>query len=145
MSTKIFAAIKKYLILVIIWLSQNTMIHDSNKLVIGKMKDETTSVVIEEFVGLKPKLYSFLVDDNSKYKRAKFVNRNVLTTISHNEYKDILFNNKCIRHSMNIIQSKDHSIGTYEINKTPLPCFDDKIYIQNNGYDGLALGYYNQL
>ena len=121
------------------------MIHDSNKLVIGKMKDETTSVVIEEFVGLKPKMYSFLVDDNSKYKTAKFVNRNVLTTISHNEYKDILFNNKCIRHSMNIIQSKDHSIGTYEINKTPLPRFDDKIYIQNNGYDGLALGYYNQL
>ena len=25
--------------------------------------------------------------------------------------------------------------------KNLLPCFDDKIYIQNNGYDGLALGY----
>ena len=34
-------------------------------------------------------------------------------------------------------------IGTYEINKTSLSCFDDKIYIQNKGYDGLALGYYN--
>ena len=31
-------------------------------------------------------------------------------------------------------------IGTYEINKISLPCFHDKIYIQNNGYDGLALG-----
>ena len=42
---------------------------------------------------------------------------------------------------MNRIQTKDHSIGTYEINKISLCRFDDKIYIQNNGYDGLALGY----
>ena len=32
----------------------------SNKLVIGKMKNETGGVVIEEFVGLKPKMYLFL-------------------------------------------------------------------------------------
>ena len=59
----------------------------------------------------------------------------------YNEYKDVLLNNKCLRHSMNRIQSKDRRIGTYEINKTSLPSFDDKIYIQNNQYDGLALGY----
>ena len=65
----------------------------------------------------------------------------VVATISHNEYKDVLLNKKCLRHSMNRIQSKDHKIGTYEINKISLSCFDDKIYIQNNGCDGLALGY----
>ena len=42
---------------------------------------------------------------------------------------------------MNRIQSKDHRIETYEINKISLPCFDDNIYRQSNGYDGLALGY----
>ena len=42
---------------------------------------------------------------------------------------------------MKRIQSKVHRIGTSEINKISLPCFDDKIYIQNNGYDGLPLGY----
>ena len=31
------------------------------------------------------------------------------------------------------IQSKNYKIGTYKINKISLPCFDDKIYIQNNG------------
>ena len=41
---------------------------------------------------------------------------------------------------MNIIQSKGHRIGTYEINKKILSCFDNKIYIQNNGYDGLSSG-----
>ena len=42
---------------------------------------------------------------------------------------------------MNMIQSKDQGTVTYEINKISLSCFDDKIYIQNIGYDGLALGY----
>ena len=31
----------------------------SNKFVVGKMKDVTTGVAIEEFVGLKPKMYSY--------------------------------------------------------------------------------------
>ena len=113
---------------------------NSNKLVIGKMKHESGGVAIEEFVGLKPKIYSFLAD-NSEHKKAKSVNKNVVATISHNEYNDVLLNNKCIGQSMNRIQSKDHKIGTYEINKILLFCFDDKIYIRNNGHDRLALGY----
>ena len=104
--------------------------HDNwNKLVIRKLKDETGGVAIEEFIGLKPKIYSLLVD-NSEHKKAKGVNKNVVAAINHNEYKDVLLNNNCIRHSMNRIQSKDDIIGTYEINEISLPCFDDKMYIQ---------------
>ena len=114
---------------------------DLNKLGVGKMTDETAGVATEEIVGLKPKIYSYLVDDNSEHKKAKCVNKNVVATISHYEYKDVLLNKECLRHSMNRIQSKDHSIGTYEINKISLSCSDDQIYIQNNGCDGLALGY----
>ena len=62
------------------------------------MKDETASVVIEEFVGLKPKMYSDLVDDNSQHKKAKGINKNVVAAISHNEYKDVMLNKKCLRH-----------------------------------------------
>ena len=61
--------------------------------------------------------------------------------MNHHEYKDTLLNNTCIRHSMNRIQSEDHRMGTYKINKVSLTCFDDKIYIQNNGYDQLAHGH----
>ena len=43
---------------------------NSNKLVIGRMKDETGGVAIEEFVGLKSKMYSFLVENNEQ-KKAK--------------------------------------------------------------------------
>ena len=102
---------------------------DSNKLAIGKMKDENGGVPIEEFVGLKPKMYSFLVE-NSEHKKAKGVNRNVVATISHNQYKDVLSNNKCLRHSVNRIKSKDHRIGNYEINKIALSLFNRKIYIK---------------
>ena len=65
---------------------------NSNKLVIGKMKDETRGTAIEEFVRLKTKMYSFLVDnaieefvglkrkmysfsgDNIEHKKAKGMN-----------------------------------------------------------------------
>ena len=55
------------------------------KLVVGKMKDETAGVANEEFIGLKTKMYSYLVDDNSKHKKAKGVNRNIVATIIQNE------------------------------------------------------------
>ena len=58
--------------------------NNSNKLVIGKMKYETGGVVIEEFVGFKPKMYSFLVENN-EHKKVKDVNKNVVAIISHNE------------------------------------------------------------
>ena len=42
---------------------------------------------------------------------------------------------------MNRTQSKVHKIGTYEIKKISLSCFDVKTYIQNNVCDGEDLGY----
>ena len=58
----------------------------SNKFVVGKMKDKTADFSIEEFVGLKPRLYSSSVNDSSEYKKAKGVNKNVITTISLNKF-----------------------------------------------------------
>ena len=49
-------------------------------------------IAIEEFAGLKPKIYSILVRDFSGYKKAKGVNKNVVAKISHNEYKDVFLN-----------------------------------------------------
>ena len=58
---------------------------NSNKLVVGKMKNETAGVAIEALVGLKPKMYSYLVNDNSTYEKAKCAHRKIVATISHNE------------------------------------------------------------
>ena len=48
-------------------------------------------------------MYSFLVDESSGHKKAKGMSKNVVVTISRNEYKGVLLNNKCLRHSMNRI------------------------------------------
>ena len=82
-----------------------------------------------------------MVDNNSEHKKVRGVNKNVVATTSHSEYEDVLLNKKNLRHSVNRIQTKDHRIETYEINKVSLFCFDDQINIQNNGCDELALGY----
>ena len=59
MSTKILAAIRNDFSN---YLTKSKYYHDSNKLVIEKMKDGTGGVEIEEFVGLRTKMYSLLVD-----------------------------------------------------------------------------------
>ena len=53
----------------------------SNKLLVGKMKDETTGIAIEEFVKLKLNMYSFSVNNNSKHKKAIAVNKKVIINI----------------------------------------------------------------
>ena len=109
---------------------------DSNKLVVSKMKDETDGVAIELLVGLKPKMDSFLVNGNSGKGR----NKNVVARISHNELKDLLLNNTYKTNLINRIQTTCNRTVTYKINKISLSYFDDKIQIQKNVYDGLALG-----
>ena len=56
-----------------------------------------------------------IVGNNSGHKEKEW--KNAVATISYNEYKDVLLNNKCLRYSMNIIKIKDHNIWTYEIRK----------------------------
>ena len=50
-----------------------------------------------------------------------------------NEFKDVLFNKKIIRHKMKRIQAKKNKIGTYEIDKISLSCFDDKRFVLDDG------------
>ena len=55
-----------------------------------------------------------------------------------NQFKDVLFNKKVIRHKMKRIQAKKHKIRTYEIDKISLSCFDDKRYVLDDGVNTLA-------
>ena len=58
------------------------------------MKDKMGGVAIEEFAGLKLKMYSSLVNDFSEYEKPKDANKNLVAKISHNEYRDVLLNKK---------------------------------------------------
>ena len=55
-----------------------------------------------------------------------------------NKFKDVPLNKKIIRHKMKRIQAKKHKIGTYEIYKISLLCFDDKRYVLDDGIHTLA-------
>ena len=65
---------------------------DTNKTVIGKMKDEYGGVIIDEFIGLKSKMYSIKKIDGSESSTAKGVN----IATEFNEFKDVLFNKKLL-------------------------------------------------
>ena len=56
------------------------------------MKNETAAVEIEEFAGLVPKMYSYLVHDYSGQEKAKDINKNVVAAIGQYEYKNVLLN-----------------------------------------------------
>ena len=124
---------------------QNSPFHyKENEKVIGKFKDEAGGIPITEFVGLRSKLYSYIKDDNKGGKTAKGIKKNVIKEdITHDDYKDTLFNNKEMYHKMKTIRSNNHELGSYEINKISLSCFDDKKYIHNNGKSSYAYGHKN--
>ena len=95
---------------------------ETNKKVIGKMKDEIGGVIVNEFVGLKSKMYSIKKIDGKEYNTGKRVN----IATKFNKFKDVLFNKEIIRHKMRRIQSKKHKFGTYEIAKISLSCLTRK-------------------
>ena len=45
---------------------------------------------------------------------------------------------------MKRIQSKKHKLGTYEIDKISLSCFDDKRYVLDDGIYTLYLSYFHK-
>ena len=55
-----------------------------------------------------------------------------------NKFKDVLFNEKIIRHKMTRIQSKKQKFGTYEIDKISLSCFNNKRYVLDDRIRMLA-------
>ena len=115
----------------------------TNKKVIGKFKDETAGVPICEFVGLRSKMYSYIKDNEKGGKTAKGIKKNVIkNNITHKNYRDTLFNNKQMHHKMKTIRSENHQLGSYEINKVSLSCFDDKRYIHDDGITSYAYGHF---
>ena len=44
---------------------------NKSKYYIDEIKDETTAVAIEEFVGIKPKMHLFFPDENGEHKNQR--------------------------------------------------------------------------
>ena len=98
------------------------------------MKDDKAGKINYDFVGLKSKMYSIKSINGKESNTAKGVN----IATEFNEFKDTLFNRKIMRHKMRRIETKKHNLGTYEINKISLSCFDDKRYVQDESINTFA-------
>ena len=79
-------------------------------------------------------MHSIIKIDGKESNTAKGVN----IATEFNEFKDVLLNKKIIRHKMKRIQGKKHKIGTYEIDKISLSCFNDKGFVLDDGINTLA-------
>ena len=114
-----------------------------NKKVLGMMKDETAGKIIKEFVGLRAKLYSFIMEDGKENKRCKGVKKQVVeSSITHEDYKTCLRTGKEQLRKQNILRSYEHEVYTEEVNKIALSSIDDKRYILGDGIHTLAWGHH---
>ena len=110
-----------------------------NKKVLGMFKDEAAGKIIKEFVGLRAKLYSFIMEDGKENKRCKGVKTQVVkNSITHEDYKTCLKTGKEQLRKQNIIRSYGHEVFTEEVNKIALSAADDKRYILYDGIHTLA-------
>ena len=88
-------------------------------------------------------MYSYIKNDEIGGKTAEGIKKNIIkNNIKHENYKNVLLNEKQLRHKMKTIRSNRHQLGSYEINKVSLSCFDDKRYIHENGVTSYAYGHY---
>ena len=120
----------------------DSLLHcDSNKMITLKVKEEMAEKVIREFVGLKPKRYS-IVYENQQKMSAKGVSRFAETSLKLDVYKRVLLSVHHKRSNNIRIGFSKHLIRTIRNNKKSLSAFDDKRFIQNGGIHCLPFGHF---
>ena len=107
---------------------------------VGKFKDELGGKVLTEFIGLRPKMYSYVGEESGK--RAKGVKKSVLRkSITHYDYKKCLLNREVFHRDMPGLRSYHHVIKGETVHKVALAPLDTKRYILDDGISTLAFGY----
>jgi len=124
---------------------------DTNEKAIGKFKDETNSVPIREFVGLRAKMYSFRLFDEEKQKmieskKLKGIKKTVVKKeITFNDYHRCLMGetkeNIQQMATFNCIRSINHDVYSITVSKIGLCAHDDKRHLLDN-VNTLAHGHY---
>ena len=113
-----------------------------NKKVVGLMKDELGGGIITDFTALRPKAYSYKMDDFTELKKAKGTKRCVVKKmLRFDDYKNCLFTNSKVLRPQQRFRSENHSVYTENINKIALSCDDDKRIVAADGISSYSYGY----
>ena len=97
--------------------------------------------ILEEFVGLKPKMYSRKYGDNQKLS-TRGISRFAQTNLKNDIYKTVLSTTNSIRTNNVRIGSTLHQFEIISSSKISLSAFDDKRYILENSIETLPFGHY---
>ena len=113
-----------------------------NKKVIGLMKDELGGEIITEFITLRPKIYSYLTDNDKIDKKAKGTKKCVIKKmIKFDDYKKCLLNDKVILKSQQRFISNKHDVYTEDVTKVALSNNDDKRIVSPDKIISYPYGY----
>ena len=113
-----------------------------NTKVVGLMKDELGGGIITEFTALRPKAYSYKLDDFTELKKAKGTKKCVVKKmLRFDDYKNCLFTNSKVLRPQQRFRSENHSVYTENINKIALSCDDDKRIVAADGISSYPYGY----
>ena len=106
------------------------------------MKDETASVPIKEFIGLRSKMYSISYGGGIEKKTAKGIKKSTIRqSLRHAMYKDALFQEMVTQATMRVIRSLNHQLYSMVCNKKALSPYDDKRYVLNDKFTTRAHGH----
>ncbi len=100
------------------------------------MKDETGGKKITEFVGLRPKMYSFTVEGDKNpdtHHRAKGIATATSKKLRHQDYLDQLHLPTETLLTNRRIGYKLHQLHSIEMQKRGLCAFDDKRFLLDDG------------
>ena len=79
------------------------------------------------FVGVRAKIYAYLMNDDSEHKKVKGTKKCIIKRrLMVKNYEDCLFNNKIILNHNKDLKSDCRNVYTEEINKIALSSNDDK-------------------
>ena len=96
---------------------------------------------MEEFVTLRPKMYSYRTSEKES-KKCKGIKKCVVRkTITFEDYKNCLFSGETSYRSQLMLTSSLHKIRTFEVNKLALNKDDDK-RITIDGVRSLSRGHW---
>ena len=91
---------------------------EKTKKVIGLMKDELGGKIVTEFVALRPKTFSYLIDDGNSDKKAKGTKKCVIKQrLKFNGYRNCLLNNEIVLKSQQRFKSQAHNASLKKLKR----------------------------
>ena len=133
--------------------ADNDRIKNSNKAVVGKFKDEADGLPIREFIGLRSKMYSILIDNGKQKHTAAGVKKCVKNReLTHELYRSILRGSSMITDEPQPLEdhwirqmtfrSHNHTVYTVDQCKVGLSRYCDKRWVTQDGVITRPHGHY---